>query len=188
MRPTTTAVLLACLLLASCGSVPPQPDQSYLPPGAFGTNEDQDVAAINFAQYAFADSSRTYGRPYDGARAVASVDYLAGELSDAPRWQFISAITQQDMLQARAAVRQAVGIVPNAPSQAVVNAMVGAAQGLVSGNEAEALAALRSPIFEQPPEQTLQKLANLPYLLIANVATSRAANEMFQTDNDIRFP
>lgn len=184
------AMILGCAILASCatGLRPFVPDTARLPPGSFGTNEDPDVAAINFAQYAFADAGRTYGRPAEGARAVASIDYLAGELSTSPRWQNMSALTLQQMLQAREAVRQAVGIAPNAPSQAVVNSLSATYNDLVSGNEQAALAALASPIYLQPPRDTLVRLANLPYIQIANVASQHAASQMFQNDNTQEFP
>ena len=54
---------------------PPIP--SRLPPGIFGPM-DQDVGAAQYAQYAFADSARTYGRPELGAQAVLAIDYLGG--------------------------------------------------------------------------------------------------------------
>lgn len=179
------------LLLASAGCagglVPPPypPDTARLQPGTFATNEDPDVAAINFAQYAFADPGRTYGRPADGARAVASVDYLAGELTTSPRWADMGPLTKQQMLQARQQVRAVVGIRPDARSQAVVDSMVAVAAAMSpnGGGQPAALAALQSPIFTAPPDQIFARLANLPYIQLANVASQKAANEMFGPGN-----
>ena len=56
-----TMLLAAMLGLASCGPlVPFVPDQAQLPAGALGGGLDPDVTAVNLAQYAFADASRTY--------------------------------------------------------------------------------------------------------------------------------
>ncbi|HYZ64522.1 MAG TPA: hypothetical protein VE650_18885, partial [Acetobacteraceae bacterium] len=59
-------VLLAtvCLLPLGCENVQPTvPDTARLAPGALGTGFDPDVTAVNLAQWAFADPSRTYGKP-----------------------------------------------------------------------------------------------------------------------------
>jgi hypothetical protein len=48
------------------------------------------VAAANQAAWAFAAAERTANDPVDAARAVAGLDFLAGELSSNPRWLMIS--------------------------------------------------------------------------------------------------
>jgi hypothetical protein len=171
------------LLLAACTPPPYPPDTARLPPGSFGTNEDQDTAAINFGEYAWADTARLYGRPADGARAVASVDYLAGELTTSPRWDNIGADTKLQMLQARADVRRAAGIAPGAPSQLVVNALVAAYAALAAQDTRGALAALSAPVFTLGPQATLQRLGTLPAVQAANVATTKAEEEMFGPGN-----
>ena len=116
------AIAWCCVGLAAC-AVPPPPDTATLPFAAFGTL-DNDVAAANQAAWAFAAPSRTANDPVDAARAAAGVDYLAGELSSNPRWVAVSPFTKQEMLQGRVDVRRALGIVPSAPSQVVVNALL----------------------------------------------------------------
>ena len=140
---------------------------------------DQDVPATQYAQYAFADPSRTYGNPLAGAQAVLAMDYIAGQLNTSPRWANIDAATQQQLLQGRAQVRQAVGIAANAPSQLVVNSLVSARNDLASGDTAAAAQALSDPAFTRGGEQTVQALANLPYIQVANVATTAANEELF---------
>ena len=171
------AVLAFVALLAGCGLATPPPDTARLPAGAFGGLGDPDVGAMNLSQWAFADPGRTRGNPVDAARAVAAVDYLGGELTTSPRWTYMDPITQQQMLQARAAVRQVVGVAPGAPSQAVVNTQLAFAGAYEAGNRPAALAALQAPIYQHPPDQTLQILANLPYVQVANVATQHAAQQ-----------
>ena len=105
---------------------------------------------------------------------------LAGELNASPRWEGMSPITKFDMVQARAEFRKVLGIRPDAPSQAVVNAEVFALWNLERGDAAGALHALSAPIFTQPPQQTMRVLASLPYLPTAHAATSEAELEEFR--------
>ena len=175
-------LVLGALLPAACGSLPPPPDTAQLPPGVFGPL-DQVTQAVQIAQYAFSDPSHTYGDPAAGAQAVLAMDYIAGELNTGPRWAYIPATTQLQLLQARQQTRAAVGIAPGAPSQVVVDSLVNARRNLQTGNQAAAQAALANPAFTLPPAETLKKLSNLPYIQAANVATSRAAESVSSPDN-----
>lgn len=171
-------LLAAAALLTACAAETPPPDTARAQPGYFGGNGDPDTTAANLAQWAFAMPSRTAGDPADGARAVASVDYLAGELSTSPRWGNISPITKDMMLQARTQTRNAIGVAPGASSQAVVSSLARAGNALAANNTGAAIAALSTPTFLQPGAETLQRLGSLPYIQVANVATQRAATEM----------
>lgn len=177
-----------CLLPAACAGLQPVvPDTARMPAGALGSGFDPDVTAVNLAYWAFASSSRTRGRPIEGARAAASMDYIAGELYTSPRWANIDAITKEQLLQGRQEVRAALGVVPGTPSQAVVDRLTTAANALAGGNQAFAIAQLGSPVFQEAGEQVLQRLGNLPYLRMANVSTTRAANQLFQDGRGDNF-
>ena len=168
------AIALLAGALAGCGALPSPPNTAAVPPGAFGTNADNDTAALGFAADAFSDPARTYGRPVDAARAAAAVDYMAGEINTSPRWQQISPTTQMEMLQARVILRQTLGIAPNAPSTLVVAGLLHGAQALLEGDTAQARQFLGPPIF---PPDTIERLANLPYMREVNVATIHAQTE-----------
>ncbi len=170
----TAAFLGLGILLAGCAMTPP-PDHARIYPGAFGSNGDDDVSAINISSWAFSMSSNTRNRPVEAARAVAAVDYLAGELEYSPRWQFMSPITKNQMLQARGEVRAAIGVAPDAPSQVVVTGLLTAAYALAANDRPAALKALSASAFTRGPEQTLATLQALPFLTEANVATQRAS-------------
>ena len=172
--------IIACvILLAGCGLETPPPDTARVPAGAFGGLADPDVSAMNLAQWAFSDPARTRNDPVDAARAVAAVDYLGGELTTSPRWSYMDPITPVQMQQARVAVRQVVGIAPNAPSQQVTQTLLTFAGNYEFGNRPAALAALQAPIYQHPPEQTLALLDKLPYVPIANIASQHAAQQEF---------
>ncbi len=169
--------------MAGCGPLPPPPDTARLPPGVFGPL-DQDVQATQYAQYAFADAARTYGNPVEGAQAVLAMDYVAGQLNTSPRWVGISAATQMELLQARVDTRAAVGIAPNAPSQLVVDSLVAARDDLASGHRDAAVSALDNPAFPAGGARTVEVLANLPYVRMANVATQHAAGELYGPEDN----
>jgi len=165
-----------CLAVAGCGYQTPLPDTALAPPGAFGSNGDEDIAAVNLASWAFSSSRNTCNHPIEAARSIAAVDYLAGELNSNPRWIGISPLVQMEMLQARAQVRSVMGIAPNARSQLVVNSLSGYAAVLAAtGNQAQAAPYLANPAFTLGPLPTEAKLENLPFMSLTNIATQRAA-------------
>ena len=139
---------------------------------------DPDIWAINQAQWAFADPGRTLNRPAEAARAVAALDYLAGQINTSPRWAMIGPHSKMELLQARVETRAALGIAPDAPSQAVVDAMMAAGDALNAGDPHGAMASLHGPGFTQGPDQILHSLTAMPYLRTANIATIHAASEL----------
>lgn len=181
--PVRTLLVLASLLPAGCGAIPPPVDTPVVPSWALGTNGDPDQAAAGIAGWAFASPGNTAGRPVDGMRAVISLEYLAGVLSSSPRYLNVSPLVQQQLLAARLEVRQALGVPATAPSQAVVDSLIGAETALMAGDAAALRRALTTPVFALGPEATLQRLANLPPLPAANVATQRA-QFLIQAPND----
>jgi hypothetical protein len=183
------ALLLSALLLpAACGNIQPVvPDYGRLTTAQLGSGFDPDVTAANLAEWAFADSGRTYGRPIEAARAVASLDYIAGQFYTSPRWSNISALTQEQLLQGRLEARAALGIPPGTPSQAVIDHLTAAGNALADNNPAFALVALSGPTFTTPPDQVLARLSNMPFLRTANIATTHAVNELFDSSTDDRM-
>jgi len=173
--PPRPAALLVAFFAAACAATP-RPDAARLvgPAAMLG----DDVPAIDQAEWAFAAAARTRNDPADAARAVAALDYLAGNLSVSPRWIAVSPITKHQMLDARAETRAALGIAPDAPSQLVVDRMMQAADALTLNDVPAALALLDTPAFTLGPERTLAVLADMPYLRTANIATQYASGEM----------
>lgn len=178
MRVSIWLPLLA-VSLAGCSTLPSTQRTAYLPAGVFGTYEDNDTGAINQAAYAFASPANTRDNPVDAAKAVVALEYLSGELRENPRWIGMDLSIKVHMAQARDQLQQILGIRPDVPPQVVVNTLLALSMNLQFGNQAAAMQVLASPIFTQPPERTLQILSNLPYVQTANLATTRAANEVF---------
>ncbi|MBU6497533.1 MAG: hypothetical protein KGQ40_03305 [Rhodospirillales bacterium] len=182
-------VLLAAVLqLAACGAITPPPDSSILPADAFGAgNAGGDVWAVNWAAWAFADPSRTAGKPIDGARMAADMEYLGGALATNPSFAYLPLSITSGLLAGRMEVRAVLGVPPQARSQAVVDGLEGAARALVAGDQTAARAALDPGIFTLGPDETLARLAHLPYMPEANSATLRASNALLQPGNDCLF-
>jgi hypothetical protein len=183
--PRLTALCLM-LLLAACTSVERPPEVPVLPPSLFGLYQDNDIGAINFAAWAFASPARTRNNPADAAKAVIAIEYLPGELSKSPRWLMMSPLTKQQMFTARADVRRALGIPQNVPPQLVVNALLQALPALYAGNLQAASRIFVPPAFTLPPGQTVQILANMPFIPSANVATMDAMSQEFPDGNTVR--
>jgi hypothetical protein len=174
MSRISLVALFAALTPAACGVTPP-PDTAVVPPAAFGGLLGPDVAAMNLAAYAFGDASRTYGNPAEAARALAALDYMAGEINTNPRWSGISALAQVNMLRARVTMRRAMGIDLSAPSQVVVNSLLAASAAFAAGNTAQAAAILHPPAF---PADIVQRLSNMPYIASVNAATTEAGDDL----------
>ncbi len=185
--PRWTAAALA-ICLAGCGNLQPfVADTARLPRG-WPVGINQDTSAVYQAQYLFAMPSRTQNNPIAGARAAADMDYIAGQFNTSPRWTNISATTQMQLLQGRDEVRQTLGVAPNATSQQVVDHLTWAANALETGDRAAAVRLLGPPVFLPGGEAVLATLANLPYLQMANVSTSRVSGELFQSDGPLLNP
>jgi hypothetical protein len=178
MRALITIPVVA-ITLAACATLPATRNTPYLPAGIYGTYEDNDIGAINQSAWAFASPANTRNDPIDAAKAIVALEYLSGELKENPRWIGMDASIAVHMTQARNDLRDIMGIRPDAPPQLVVNTLLALSLDLETGNRPAAMQVLASPLFTHPPEQTLQILANLPYVQQANFATARAEEETF---------
>lgn len=174
---TPHRVLLAfctSLGLAGCLHYEAPPDTAQLPPGAFGTNGDQDVAALDVAALGFAHA--IIGNPAKAAYAVAALDYLGGELNSNPRWVSMDPLVRLEMRDWRKTMRAEIGISPTASSQAVVETMLALAEAYRSGDETAVNRLLAAPIFTVPPAVVADRLGDIPYAANLNAATMSADN------------
>ncbi len=172
MRARLAGFLLLGLLPVAC--VTPPPAYHIDAPGLhIAIGGDMDVWALNMAQWGFADASRLHGRPFIAARAAAALEHLAAQ-QETPRWAGMSPITKMEILTARAALRQALGIAPDAPSGPVIAALLAAAAALHGGDSAAAAGVLGAPFFTFGVERTVAILTAMPFLRAANIATMHA--------------
>jgi len=179
----TVLLGIACLAVGCASGGPTVVDSAILRPGELSYGgPDPDAEAVQFADWAFSDPSRLYGRPADAARAAASMEYIAGALNVGSRWGTLSAETRQQLLQGRDEVRDALGVVSGTPSQVVVDHLAAASTALAAGDQQAALQALSAPTFNAPAPVILARLAKMPYLRMANLSTAEADHELFDHD------
>jgi hypothetical protein len=170
------ALLLAALgpLAAGCASQSQAPDLP-VPPLAGQGNRTPAMNAIEGAAEAFGNPATLAGRPADAAVAVSRLEWTTVAVSADRSFYTFSGITAPELQAARYEVRRVLGIATDASPSAVIAGMEAAAPALAQGNTAAAAAALPSPIFSP---DTVTRLANLPRLPQANLATRRAQRDI----------
>lgn len=123
------------------------------------------------AAYAFGDTRRLAGRPADAARAAADLEWIAVALPQDFRWTGANPLLFGQLRAARAELRGALGIAPDASPVAVTQRLGSAARLLDEGRRSDAAAALGE-------EAALDRLAALPRLPRAAAATALAQAEL----------
>ncbi|MFC3124233.1 hypothetical protein ACFOD4_04100 [Pseudoroseomonas globiformis] len=187
LRSALGVLLTGPALLAGCAAGGPAPPSAVLPPDSVQGAGDPTRAAILNTAYAFNTPSALAGRPDEAARAAANYEYLAVEIPSGPRWIGLSPLAGLELRRGLAELRGAIGIAPNAPPQAVVDALYAAFRALRGGDPAAARAALNPPLFEPGGEATLARLAQLPPMPRVGFAASLTEREMNRQDRGPRL-
>ena len=184
--PVPPLPVLLVPLLIGCGTAAQRPEGAQLPADAVLGAGDPTRAAIIGSAYAFGAPWSLARRPDAAARAAAEVEYLAAEIPTGPRWVEFAPHVGQELAAARTELRRTLGIAPQAPPQAVVDALYEAARALRAGDVAVAERALGRAAAADG-RTTLARLADLPPLPRTRIATSLANLEMNRVDQDSRF-
>lgn len=186
MSSARILTLLAVLAAAACGAQTNY-DVAIMPRNSAGTPVLSDQGAIGLSSYALGNRSSIEGRPAEAARALASIDYLAGALYENPRWSGLSVLDKINMQQGRQEVRGVLGVTPGTPSQVVVNSLIAAAQAFDAGDAAAQRAAFPPDVFTMGPDRIIALLSHLPELPASNVAAQRTNRDTnsncFYTNN-----
>lgn len=171
--------LLAAFLLAGCAEMRSPP-----PAPVFGTASVEPVreAAADAAQ-AFGEG-RFAGAPARTARAAAQLEWLNHEIARDPRWASLPVSVGTNLRAARSEVRLALGIAPDANSEAAARALASAAGALDRQDIPAAAAALSPPLFRPGGNVTLARLTSpgdLPYARNATLEAQLAIDRMART-------
>ena len=180
MRPAAVVLALWLPFLAACGAAAPVPYAS-LPLDATVGAGDPTRAAIVSSAYAFNTPASLARRPADAARAAAQVEHLATEIPYGPRWVEFSPLVGRELVAARGELREALGVSPDAPPQAVVDALYAASRALAAGDGAAAERALPPSAFRDG-RATLARLSSLPPLPRTGTATALTDRELLRVD------
>jgi hypothetical protein len=186
MRPVLS--LMLALFVAACAAgpgVPPQP-VTTLPSGYLLGAGDPTRGAILQASFAFARPARLHGRPDQAARAVMSLEHIAVAVPNDQTYRAFSPLVGVQLAQGRDEVRGLLGIAPDAPPQAVIDALSASAEALRGGDQAAAARALPRAVAPDPA-RTLAMLDRMPPAPVAARATTAAdaaLRALDQSDDD----
>jgi hypothetical protein len=162
----------AALLLGACAVTPVE--SVSLPRSNLGlpATTSPTRSAILSTAYGFGNPGVLAGQPDRAARLAAQLEYLAVALQS--EFREFSPLVPLRMQQARAELRQALGVRTDAPAQAVIAALDGAAE---AGRDQAAARAALQPVA-QPGRDPLAVLAALPPLPVSAAATAAAEREL----------
>ncbi len=174
-------LLMLTLLPVLAGCAAQGPIQSaVLPPDAVVGAGDPATAAIIGAQGAFANPASISGNPAAAALAIAQLQYLAVEIPTGSRWIEFNPTVGQQLQGAATEARNAIGVAPASPPQAVIDTLFAARRALMAGNSAGAAAALNTTVYPAGGAATLARLSALPPLPQAANATAATATAQTQ--------
>jgi len=169
MRPSIAAFLL--LMLGACTA---DPAAEHL----FGFGDPVRGAALN-APRLLGDTSRLAGDPARAARATVQLEVLHEAFRNDPRYLHTASIQALNSTRlARAELRAAIGIAPDAPPEPLIAQLREAAAALDQGSPARAEAALSGPMFPLGGAATLDRLGRLPFLPRVSEAAGAANLEV----------
>ncbi len=171
MRPILS--LMLALLVAACVAAPAPQPLTTLPSGYLFGAGDPTRGAILQASFAFARPARLHGRPDQAARAVMSLEHIAVAVPNDQSYRAFSPLVGVQLAQGRDEVRGLLGIAPDAPPQAVIDALSASAEALRGGDQAAAARALPRTVAPDPA-RTLAMLDRMPQAPIAAQATTAA--------------
>ena len=108
--------------------------------------------------------SRLVGQPWETARLVQGLEFLAVEVPNGPRWNVMLPMAQLAIPAARAEWRQAFGIAPEARAQEVIDSLTELRNAFAEQRPAAAAPALRAPVFTLGGPETLNRFTDPPAL------------------------
>lgn len=186
--PATRSITLAAAIavtLGGCAALPPRPYVT-LPADSVAGAGDPTRAAILGTAYALGTPSSLAGRPAEAARTAANYEYLTVEIPNGPRWREFAPNLGFELAKGQQELRAALGIIPTAEPQAVIDSLYATSRALGAGDQPAAERILSRPIFQGGGASMLQRLSALPPLRQANFAANLTAGELDRMDRQGR--
>ena len=181
------SLLLVLPLLAACSGpllTAPPGEFATLPRDAVVGAGDPTRAAVNTTSAVFGERRPAAGNPAVAARAIAQMEFLAVTLPSNDTFSNASPTLGPQFQTARREWRAALDIAPDAPPQAIIDALYMAGRALDAGQRDAAAGALPPTIFRRGGAATISQLANLPNLpntAAAAVTAQQALRTAFPT-------
>ena len=180
MRLSPLALALGLSLAAACTPYQEPAPTVTLPRDAVAGATDPLRASLALTSSVFARPQRLAGQPAVAARAIASMEFLTVDLPESGRTRGATAAAVPQLRAALPEWRDAIGVAPDAPPQAVINQLFAAARALDNGDQAGAVQALSAPIFTRGAAATLAALNDLPPLPRTNAAAVGVSQQLQQ--------
>ncbi|MCU0985709.1 MAG: hypothetical protein MUC89_12320 [Acetobacteraceae bacterium] len=186
------SLVLATLGLAACTQTPGTPPAqgvAYLPPPQFEfgvplTSDPVLTSVMSASSYLADPPSRLAGNPALAAQVAAQYEYATVALRE-PRFIGYSPLMQLRMDSGRLALRESLGIAPDAPPDLVVGQLTRLAGALGRGDTAGAEAAASGPLFVKPAPVVLATFSAMPRVPAASIAASFAEQQLNGPDASI---
>jgi hypothetical protein len=162
MTHSRRVFFLGLLGLGACAAAPIE--TAFLPEFRGFVSIDPVRHSIEQGADLLTHRSRLAGQPWETARLVQALEFLAVEVPNGPRWNVMLPMAQLTVPAARAEWRQAFGIAPEARAQEVIDSLTEFRTGFAEQRPAAAVAALRAPLFTPGGQETLNRFADPPAL------------------------
>ena len=162
MMSSRRVLFLGLLGLGACAATPVE--TAFLPEFRGFVSIDPVRHSIEQGADMLTHQNRLTGRPWETARLVQALEFLAVEVPNGPRWNVMLPTAQLALPAARAEWRQAFGIAPDARAQEVIDNLTELRAAFAEQRPAGAVAALRAPLFTPGGQETLNRFAEPPAL------------------------
>lgn len=162
MMSSRRVLFLGLLGLGACAATPVE--TAFLPEFRGFVSIDPVRHSIEQGADLLTNRSRLMGQPWETARLVQALEFLAVEVPNGPRWNVMLPMAQLTLTAARAEWRQAFGIAPDARAQEVIDSLTEVRTAFAEQRPAAAVAALRAPLFTPGGQETLNRFADPPAL------------------------
>ena len=174
-------VFLAGLIGLGACSGPPETAQ--LPDFSSFITGDAVRHSIEQGADMLTNPRRLTGQPWETARLIQGLEFLAVELPNGPRWNVLLPMAQIAVPRARGEWRQAFGIAADARAQEVIDSLTVVRTAFARRSLSGAIDALRTPLFTPGGQGTLNLLGDPPALPRSRRALLDARQELFEARN-----
>ena len=176
MMGSRRVLFLGLLGLGACAATPVE--TAFLPEFRGFVSIDPVRHSIEQGADMLTHRSRLMGQPWETARLVQALEFLAVEVPNGPRWNVMLPMAQLTLPAARAEWRQAFGIAPDARAQEVIDNLTEFRTAFAEQRPTAAPAALRAPLFTPGGLETLNRFADPPALPRTTRAVIDARQEL----------
>ena len=178
--------LVGLLGLNACASVPP-PEVVSLPEFSGALTLDPVRQSIAVGADMLSHPQRMAGQPWEVARLVQALEFLAVELRVGARWNSTLPMASLILPTTRSEWREALGIVAEARAQSVIDSLTELRRAFAADRPDEVLAALSAPPFNPGGRATLDRFAIAPVLPRTTRAMLDARQELLVQGRERRL-